>query len=138
MFIYLFHIDWRMGFASLITMSVGIIASSFMFIKMSERFQNDIEKTKILNYRAVEYIQRKIRKGRKRRFGLLCRMDEGLHLALYNCLCNCPFHPSIRYLIILVFLGKIGFRNFSNLEKNNKIIRRVSSRQISFRQNHVI
>ena len=57
MFIYLFHIDWRMGLASLITLPVGIIASSFMMINMTERFQNAVEKTKILNDTAVEYIQ---------------------------------------------------------------------------------
>ncbi len=56
MFAYLFRIDWRMGFASLITLPVGMLASCFMMINMSERFQNAIEKTKVLNDTAVEYI----------------------------------------------------------------------------------
>ncbi|MCR5171809.1 MAG: ABC transporter ATP-binding protein/permease, partial [Treponema sp.] len=56
MFIYLFNIDWKMGLASLATLPIGVIASSFMMINMTERFQNAIEKTKILNDTAVEYI----------------------------------------------------------------------------------
>ena len=56
MFIYLFHIDARMGFASLITLPIGMIASCFMMRNMTERFQNAIDKTKILNDTAVEYI----------------------------------------------------------------------------------
>ena len=56
MFVYLFFLDWRMGLASLITLPVGVIASSFMMIGMTERFNNAIEKTKILNDTAVEYI----------------------------------------------------------------------------------
>ena len=56
MFVYLFHIDWRMGLASLATLPVGFIASCFMMINMTERFNNAIEKTKILNDTAVEYI----------------------------------------------------------------------------------
>ncbi|WP_294427744.1 ABC transporter ATP-binding protein [uncultured Treponema sp.] len=56
MFIYLFHLDARMGFASLITLPIGLIASCFMMRNMTERFQNAIDKTKILNDTAVEYI----------------------------------------------------------------------------------
>lgn len=56
MFVYLFHIDARMGFASLITLPIGMIASCFMMRNMTERFQNAIDKTKILNDTAVEYI----------------------------------------------------------------------------------
>ncbi len=56
MFVYLFHLDWRMGLASLITLPVGMIASCFMMRNMAERFQNAIDKTKILNDTAVEYI----------------------------------------------------------------------------------
>ncbi|MCR5081182.1 MAG: ABC transporter ATP-binding protein/permease [Treponema sp.] len=56
MFIYLFHLDVRMGFASLITLPIGMIASCFMMRNMTERFQNAIDKTKILNDTAVEYI----------------------------------------------------------------------------------
>ena len=56
MFIYLFYLDVRMGFASLITLPIGMIASCFMMRNMTERFQNAIDKTKILNDTAVEYI----------------------------------------------------------------------------------
>lgn len=56
MFAWLFHIDWRMGLASLATLPVGIISASFMMVNMTERFNNAIQKTKILNDTAVEYI----------------------------------------------------------------------------------
>ena len=56
MFAYLFHIDWRMGLASLATLPLGIISACFMMTNMTERFNNAIEKTKILNDTAVEYI----------------------------------------------------------------------------------
>ena len=56
MFAYLFHLDWRMGLASLATLPIGIISASFMMTNMTERFNNAIEKTKILNDTAVEYI----------------------------------------------------------------------------------
>ena len=56
MFAYLFHLDWRMGLASLATLLIGIISASFMMTNMTERFNNAIEKTKILNDTAVEYI----------------------------------------------------------------------------------
>ncbi|MCR5252911.1 MAG: ABC transporter ATP-binding protein/permease, partial [Treponema sp.] len=56
MFVYLFTLDWRMGLASLITLPVGMISSCFMMINMQERFNYAIEKTKILNDTAVEYI----------------------------------------------------------------------------------
>ena len=56
MFIYLFTLDWRMGLASLITLPVGMISACFMMTNMQERFNYAIEKTKILNDTAVEYI----------------------------------------------------------------------------------
>lgn len=56
MFAYLFHLDWRMGLASLATLPIGITSASFMMTNMTERFNNAIEKTKILNDTAVEYI----------------------------------------------------------------------------------
>ena len=43
MFAWLFHLDWRMGLASLATLPVGIISASFMMVNMTERFQNAIE-----------------------------------------------------------------------------------------------
>ena len=56
MFVWLFHLDWRMGLASLATLPVGIISASFMMVNMTERFNNAIQKTKVLNDTAVEYI----------------------------------------------------------------------------------
>lgn len=56
MFAWLFKLDWRMGLASLATLPIGIIASLFMMRNMSERFAYAIEKTKVLNDTAVEYI----------------------------------------------------------------------------------
>ncbi len=56
MFAYLFHLDWRMGLASLATLPIGLFSACFMMRNMTERFQNAIEKTKILNDTAVEYI----------------------------------------------------------------------------------
>ncbi len=56
MFVYLFHIDWRMGLASLATLPVGIAAMAVMFAGSQKWFDNAIQKTKILNDTAVEYI----------------------------------------------------------------------------------
>ncbi|WP_027728992.1 ABC transporter ATP-binding protein [Treponema sp. C6A8] len=56
MFVYLFTLDWRMGLASLITLPIGLVSSCFMMINMQERFNYAIEKTKVLNDTAVEYI----------------------------------------------------------------------------------
>lgn len=55
-FIYLLVIDWRMAFASLISLPLGLIAYMGMMIGYEESFQNTITKTKILNDTAVEYI----------------------------------------------------------------------------------
>ena len=56
MFVWIFHLDWRMGLASLATLPIGMISASFMMVNMTERFNAAIEKTKILNDTAVEYI----------------------------------------------------------------------------------
>ena len=56
MFVYLFYIDWRMGLASLATLPVGIAAMAVMFAGSQKWFDNAIQKTKILNDTAVEYI----------------------------------------------------------------------------------
>ena len=56
MFACLFSIDWRMGLASLATLPVGFIAFSLMLVNSQERFNYAIQKTKILNDTAVEYI----------------------------------------------------------------------------------
>jgi ATP-binding cassette subfamily B protein len=56
MFVYLFHIDWRMGLASLGTLPVGFVAMALMFVGAEKWFNNTVEKTKVLNDTAVEYI----------------------------------------------------------------------------------
>ena len=56
MFVYIFSLDARMGWASLATLFVGMFASCFMMRNMAERFAYAIEKTKVLNDTAVEYI----------------------------------------------------------------------------------
>ena len=55
-FMYLCILDWRMALASLITLVFGIVAYMFMMVGYQESFQNTINKTKILNDTAVEYI----------------------------------------------------------------------------------
>lgn len=56
MFVYLFHIDWRMGLASLGTLPIGMVAMVVMFAGAQKWFDNSIQKTKALNDTAVEYI----------------------------------------------------------------------------------
>lgn len=55
-FIYLLIIDWRMALVSLITLAVGMLAFMGEMIGYEESYQNTINKTKILNDTAVEYI----------------------------------------------------------------------------------
>lgn len=55
-FIYLLVIDWRMALVSLITLVIGMIAFMGEMIGYEESYQNTIDKTKILNDTAVEYI----------------------------------------------------------------------------------
>lgn len=54
--IYLFTIDWRMALISLITIPIGLLCYMGMMIGYEESWKNTIEKTKILNNTAVEYI----------------------------------------------------------------------------------
>ncbi len=56
LFIYLLVLDWRMGLASLLTLPIGLIPMSLMFVGAKEKFAYAIEKTKALNDTAVEYI----------------------------------------------------------------------------------
>ncbi|MBQ7925581.1 MAG: ABC transporter ATP-binding protein [Lachnospiraceae bacterium] len=56
MAIYLLTIDWRMGFASFITLVLGLVAYMGMMIDYQTDYQNTIDKTKKLNDTAVEYI----------------------------------------------------------------------------------
>ena len=55
-FVYLMILDWRMGLFSLIPVVIGIIAYFTMTIGYERYYKNCIEKTKILNDTAVEYI----------------------------------------------------------------------------------
>jgi ATP-binding cassette subfamily B protein len=55
--IYLFgFVDYRLGFASLISVGIGFFFLSFMYIGNKESWANCIDKTKILNDTAVDYI----------------------------------------------------------------------------------
>ena len=54
--VYLFVIDWRMALASLATLILGLVAYMGMMIDYEFDYQNTIDKTKILNDTAVEYI----------------------------------------------------------------------------------
>lgn len=53
---YIFVIDWRMGLISLVTVPVGLTCFSFMMMGAQTYFKNTVDKTKILNDTAVEYI----------------------------------------------------------------------------------
>lgn len=55
-FVYLFIIDWRMALVSLITLVMGFFAYMGMMVGYEASYQNTVEKTKILNDTAVEYI----------------------------------------------------------------------------------
>jgi len=54
--IYLFALDWRMALAALVTFPLGIICYSGMMSGYGARFANYVEKNKLLNDVAVEYI----------------------------------------------------------------------------------
>ncbi len=55
-FVYLLIIDWRMALVSLITLVIGMLAYMGMMIGYEENYQNTVNKTKVLNDTAVEYI----------------------------------------------------------------------------------
>lgn len=55
-FVYLLLIDWRMALVSLITLVIGMIAFMGEMIGYEESYQNTVNKTKVLNNTAVEYI----------------------------------------------------------------------------------
>ncbi len=55
-FVYLLVIDWRMALVSLITLVIGMFAYMGMMIGYEKSYQNTVNKTKILNDTAVEYI----------------------------------------------------------------------------------
>ena len=54
--VYLFFIDWRMALISLISLPIGIIFGSCMWIGYEASWKRVIDKTKALNDTAVEYI----------------------------------------------------------------------------------
>ena len=55
-FIYMLNIDWRMALISLISLVLGLLCYCTMMFGYAESYQNAINKTKILNDTAVEYI----------------------------------------------------------------------------------
>ncbi len=54
--IYLMILNWQMGLISLITLVIGIVAYMTMSIGYQKYYSNTIQKTKVLNDTAVEYI----------------------------------------------------------------------------------
>lgn len=55
-FIYLFTLDWRMALASVVTIPIALVFFAGMMKDYEVKYQNAINKTKILNDTAVEYI----------------------------------------------------------------------------------
>ncbi len=55
-FIYMCSLDWRMALISLITLPIALICFMGMMIGYDENFRKTVEKTKVLNDTAVEYI----------------------------------------------------------------------------------
>lgn len=53
---YLFILNWKLGLCCMVTLPAGIIAMCLMYKDSPRFFQNAIDKTKILNDTAVEYI----------------------------------------------------------------------------------
>ena len=56
LFIYLFTLDWRMALAALITLPIGMICFMGMMSGYDVQFKESVEKTKVLNDTAIEYI----------------------------------------------------------------------------------
>ncbi len=56
MFVIMLFIDWRMALVSLITFPIGLLSFATMLKDYGSRQANYVEKTKILNDTAVEYI----------------------------------------------------------------------------------
>ena len=55
-FVYLMILDWRMGLFSLIPVVIGVISYGTMTIGYEKYYKECIDKTKVLNDTAVEYI----------------------------------------------------------------------------------
>ena len=56
MFVYMMHIDWRVGLWQLICIPAGFIAFAIMMASTPKYYPNTIKKTKALNAATVEYI----------------------------------------------------------------------------------
>lgn len=56
MFVYMLTVDWRVTLWSLIAVAVGFVSFAVMMSSMPKWFPQTVEKTKILNDTAVEYI----------------------------------------------------------------------------------
>lgn len=54
--VYLFILDWRMALAALVTLPIGFLCYMGMMSGYEQRFANYVEKNKLLNDTAVEYI----------------------------------------------------------------------------------
>ncbi len=54
--VYLFVLDWRLALACMAVLPIGIIAMCFMMKDGAARFKYALDKTKVLNDTAVEYI----------------------------------------------------------------------------------
>ena len=57
MFIFLFTIDWRMAFISLLTLPIAVLCMMYMMKDYAPRFKRTQDTTKALNDIAVEYIE---------------------------------------------------------------------------------
>jgi len=56
MFVYMMHIDWRVGLWQLVCIPAGCIAFAVMMASTPKYYPNTIKKTKALNAATVEYI----------------------------------------------------------------------------------
>lgn len=54
--VYLFVLDWRLALACMAVLPIGVIAMCFMLKDGDKRFKYALDKTKVLNDTAVEYI----------------------------------------------------------------------------------
>lgn len=54
--VYLLVMDWRMALATVATVPIGLLCFALMMIGYEKNYQNAVDKTKILNDTAVEYI----------------------------------------------------------------------------------
>lgn len=55
--VYFFTVDWRMALSALVTLPVSLVCYSLMMKNYSEMYGNYVQKNRVLNAAAVEYIQ---------------------------------------------------------------------------------